>query len=213
MNWKALAPKRPWLPAPWRGDGEGEADGWKVGKVGGDGEWGIFFSRKKEVKRRIMMILYDVSRKMPVKDWTLFVHFFFEYHDSSLNLGHKHEGQDAHTVVFFLRVKTLYLGLFGQDPGRLVWFMLRLGCFFWRFPNLIQDNLWKKSLDRTTFLVVKVWRIPFLQKGNMHFPGKLLWLRSQQKTSRFSCRAMGNDNQNYNHNQDVPKNGAISKGK
>ena len=125
MNWKALAPKRPWLPAPWRGDGEGEADGWKVGKVGGDGEWGIFFSRKKEVKRRIMMILYDVSRKMPVKDWTLFVHFFFEYHDSSLNLGHKHEGQDAHTVVFFfwgLKLYTLdYLGKTRGDSCGSCW--------------------------------------------------------------------------------------------
>ena len=213
MNWKALAPKRPWLPAPWRGDGEGEADGWKVGKVGGDGEWGIFFLEKKKLNDVSWWFYMMYPEKCQLRIGPYLCTFFLNIMIQAWIWGTSMKDKMRILLFFFLRVKTLYLGLFGQDPGRLVWFMLRLGCFFWRFPNLIQDNLWKKSLDRTTFLVVKVWRIPFLQKGNMHFPGKLLWLRSQQKTSRFSCRAMGNDNQNYNHNQDVPKNGAISKGK
>ena len=190
MNWKAQAPKRPWLPAPWRGfvGGKGRTlMDERCGKRGGWGgwgmrEWGIFFLRKKVKLNQVSWWFYMMypDKKCQLRIGPYLYTFFLEYHDSRLNLGHKHEGQDAHTV-FFLEGQNFIPWTFWGRPGETRVVHVEVGLFLLKISPLIQDKPWKKSLDPTTFLVVKVWRIPFLQKGNMHFPGKLLWLRSQQK--------------------------------
>ena len=186
MNWKVQAPKRPWLPAPWRGArGRGTLMDERWERWGGMGNEGMsfFFFRKRVKLNQVSWWFYMMYPEKNKASWicSICALFFFWISWFKLESGAQAWRTRCAYCCCFGGLKLYTLDFFGEDLGRLVWFMLRLGCFFWRFPNLIQDKPWKKSLDRTTFLVVKVWRIPFLQKGNMHFPGKLLWLRSQQK--------------------------------
>ena len=138
--------------------GEGEnSDGWKVREtwgMGGMGNEGMrdFFLRTKVKLNQVSWWFYMMyPEKMPVKDWTLFVHFFFWNIMIQAWIWGTSMKDKMRILFFFWRVKTLHLGFFGEDPGRLVWFMLRLGCFFWRFPLSSKTSRGKSLWTRQPF--------------------------------------------------------------
>lgn len=136
--------------------GEGEVWWMKgAGKVGGgmgnEGMRVTWFFEKIKLNQVSWWFYMMYPEKMPVKDWTLFVHFFFLNIMIQAWIWGTSMKDKMRILFFFWRVKTLYLGFFGEDPGRLVWFMLRLGCFFWRFPLSSKTSRGKSLWTRQPF--------------------------------------------------------------
>ena len=88
---------------------------------GGDGEWGnegFFFLRTKVKLNQVSWWFYMMyPEKMPVKDWTLFVHFFFGISWFKLESGAQAWRTRCAYCFFFGGLKLYTLDFLGKTRG------------------------------------------------------------------------------------------------